>query len=473
MSNNSFTCNKYLAQGKSHIKNNVPCQDYCDYYIDEDSSMIALSDGAGSCKYSHYGSKLIVEKTLGFFKERKKILLDKNEEDIKKALMSYLFKELESKAAELNVPEKELSATLLFVFCYQDKFIYGHIGDGIICCDYDGKLKLVSKGIGGEHKNETVFFRTGIDSKYLTLSIKSLKNILSFYCFSDGLEPVLISNKDSVLADVLQTFSLWMYKYSDNSEYVAKNLKHNLDEIAADDHNIHDDLSLIIMNINNDENKKIRDLKERIYDPFDIKIEKLTEDINSKVNENTEVINKKIDKSNEEITNLKNNIDELKETIKLKDNEISELKKNIEKLNSNIKNYKNDIDRLINSKIDQNRDEILKSNKNIDIKLNDINKNMNKEFNNVYNTLYEKLRNEIDDIIKKYISSQNNDILSSQKKNLNSFADELNKKGEEAINAIKNSINGKKKSRIDYITLIPIYAIQIGTLVLLLLSLFK
>lgn len=79
MNNNTYTCNKYLAQGKSHIKNNTPCQDYCDYYIDEDSSMIALSDGAGSCQYSHIGSKLLVEKTLLFFKERKKVLLDKKE----------------------------------------------------------------------------------------------------------------------------------------------------------------------------------------------------------------------------------------------------------------------------------------------------------------------------------------------------------------------------------------------------------
>lgn len=469
MNNNTYTCNKYLAQGKSHIKNNTPCQDYCDYYIDEDSSMIALSDGAGSCQYSHIGSKLLVEKTLLFFKERKKVLLDKKEEDIKTALMNYLFNELENKAKEENVEEKELSATLLFVFCYEDKFIYGHIGDGIICCDYDGRLRLISEGTGsGEYKNETVFFRRKIDPKYFKIEIKPLKNIFSFYCSSDGLEHVLITKKDKKLADVLQTFSLWMYKYSDNPEFVNKNLKTNLDNIAANNHNIYDDLSLIIMNINNDEIAEIRRIKERILDPVSIKHDELAEEINNKIKENTEIINKKIDKNNDDISDIKNNINKLEEVIKLKDNEISNLNKQIESLNLNIKDQKDEINKL-NSKLEQQKNEILNSNKNINNSLNDLKNSMNIESKNIYNTLYTSLKKEIDIIVKQYIS----DILSKIDSSQSNLADDLKKQNEKLLDNTTQAINEKKNNRINYMTLIPIYAVQIATLVLLILSLFK
>ncbi|MEI0478090.1 protein phosphatase 2C domain-containing protein [Brachyspira pulli] len=490
MNKNTYTCNKYLAQGKSHIKNNTPCQDYCDYYIDEDSSMIVLSDGAGSCKHSHIGSKLLVEKTLSFFKERKKVLLDKKEEDIKTALMNYLFKELENKAKEENIEEKELSATLLFVFCYEDKFIYGHIGDGLICCDYDGRLRLISEGTGGgEYKNETVFFRTNIDPKYLKIEIKPLKNIFSFYCSSDGLEHVLITKKDKKLADVLQTFSQWMYKYEHNPEFVTKNLKLNLDEIAANNHDIHDDLSLIIMNINNDEIREIRKIKERILDPVSMKHDELAQDINNKIAENTEAINKKIDKNNNEITDINNNISELKETIKSKDNEINKLNKQVESLNTGIKNQDNEIVKLnrqieslniniknqkdeinkLNSKLEQQKNEILNSNKNINTSLNDLKNSMNIESKNIYNTLHSTLKQEMESIVKQYIS----DILSKIDSSQSNLADNLKKQNEKLLDDTKQSINEKKNHRINYTTLIPIYAVQIATLVLLILSLFK
>lgn len=455
MNNNTYTCNKYLAQGKSHIKNDTPCQDYCDYYIDEDSSMIVLSDGAGSCKYSHIGSKLLVEKTLFFFKERKKVLLDKKEEDIKTSLMNYLFKELENKAKEENIEEKELSATLLFVFCYEDKFIYGHIGDGIICCDYDGRLRLISEGTGGEYKNETVFFRTNIDPKYFKIEIKPLKNIFSFYCSSDGLEHVLITKKDKKLADVLLTFSQWMYKYEHNPEFVTKNLKLNLDEIAANNHDIYDDLSLIIMNINNDEIAEIRRIKERILDPVSIKHNELAEEINNKIKENTEIINKKIDKNNNDISDIKDNINKLEETIKLKNDEISNLNGKIESLKLNIKNQKDEINNLI-SKLDKQKNEIYNA---ISSSMEDIKNSMNSSYPNLQNMVKQYMNS----ILSKIDSSKEN--LSNDLKN---NTDDIKRLNVQLSDETKQSINEKKKNKRDYISLIPIYIIQMITLILLL-----
>lgn len=255
---NTFSCNKYLSCGKSHIKANMPCQDFCDYFTCDDFAIIALSDGAGSFKHSSFGSKLLVEQTIALFKERHEALFTQQAEEIKDAVIAHLSQHLKAQAQSMQIDEKELSATLLFVCCYGDKFIYGHIGDGVICCDLDGNLKVISKESKSGFKNETTFFRSNIDKRHFTLAIETLeKSMLSFYCFSDGLEPVLIANKDGKLAPLLQKFSMWVNNFS--ASLVEKNIALTLDNIAKNNHTLHDDLSLIIMNVNNLTSDKIRE----------------------------------------------------------------------------------------------------------------------------------------------------------------------------------------------------------------------
>ena len=431
--NNTFSCNKYVAQGKSHKKNNMPCQDYCDYYVDDEISIIALSDGAGSCKYSHYGSELLVEKIILFFKNNYKILFEKNEDDIKQKIIEYLSKSFEEKAKEKSIEEKELSATLLFVGCYKDKFIYGHIGDGIICCDIDGNLRVISGGVGGEFKNETVFFRKNIDKKYFNLSIKPLKNILSFYCFSDGLEPVLISNKGDKLASILQTFSLWIEKYE--YDFVNKNLSHNINDIAENNPNIHDDLSLIIMNINNSDTKRIREIKERIIDPLAIQNEELEEKISS--------LDKKIESQN-------NSIAALSDLVKDIENQNLKLTKSIEKLSLDLEDIKKNSENQINSLANQNKSNIA-------------------SFQNTIADLSKKITN-----FEKIQSDFQKDIDKVSKSFSDGFKDII-KKTDDTKNDLKNNFfnndNDLKKKNNNYSILIPICGIQILNLILLIIML--
>ena len=44
------------VQGRGHIKGNIPCQDKIHYYTDENTTITALADGAGSAKLSHIGA---------------------------------------------------------------------------------------------------------------------------------------------------------------------------------------------------------------------------------------------------------------------------------------------------------------------------------------------------------------------------------------------------------------------------------
>ena len=49
------------VQGRSHIKNDVPCQDKTYFIINDDTVVSALADGAGSAKLSHYGAERITK----------------------------------------------------------------------------------------------------------------------------------------------------------------------------------------------------------------------------------------------------------------------------------------------------------------------------------------------------------------------------------------------------------------------------
>ena len=450
--NNTFSCNKYFATGKSHKKNDIPCQDYCDYYIDSDNefSIIALSDGAGSCKYSHWGSKLLVQKIILFFQNNYKILFEKEIDDIKEKIIEYLSKNFEEKAKEESIEEKELSATLLFVGCYKDKFIYGHIGDGIICCDMDENLRVVSGGVGGEFKNETVFFRKNIDKKYFNLSIKPLKNILSFYCFSDGLEPVLISNKGDKLAPTLQTFSQWIWKHE--KEVVTNGLKSNIDNIAESNPNIHDDLSLIIMNINNSNTEEIRKEK-RITDKISIANEELYDELDKKIEEKVSSLDKKIENQN-------NSMSDLVKSFKDIENQNSELKKSIEKLFIDLKEVKKYSEIQINTLAAQNNNNILP--------LRNIMDNLSKKITNIE-------KNQSD--LQKELSSIKPDIQKDFDKVSKSFSDgykDIAKKTDDIKNHIKNNSlnsNNEKKKINNYLIFIPIFGIQILNLILLILML--
>lgn len=44
------------VQGKGHIEENIPCQDYCNVFQHTSYSICVVSDGAGSCEKSDIGS---------------------------------------------------------------------------------------------------------------------------------------------------------------------------------------------------------------------------------------------------------------------------------------------------------------------------------------------------------------------------------------------------------------------------------
>ena len=50
------------VQGRSHVISNTPCQDKTFHMSEDDTEVIALADGAGSAKLSHFGAELVTKR---------------------------------------------------------------------------------------------------------------------------------------------------------------------------------------------------------------------------------------------------------------------------------------------------------------------------------------------------------------------------------------------------------------------------
>lgn len=193
---------KCEVQGKSHIKNNVPCQDKTFSVSRNGVNIIALADGAGSAKLSHFGAKCVTEFVCNEFADN----FDRfyNYDDgvtVKKELISKILLSLDKVAKQQNDDIKEFASTLMFVAVKDDKFIISHIGDGVIGYLNKGELKIASEPDNGEFINTTVF----TTSKTAILSMKLLKgnlgNINGFVLMSDGTEAALYNKREKRLSN--------------------------------------------------------------------------------------------------------------------------------------------------------------------------------------------------------------------------------------------------------------------------------
>ncbi len=193
------------AQGRSHIKSDVPCQDKTYSAVDNDTQVIALADGAGSAKLSHYGAETITKFICSELTEKFDTYFNDNDgASVKQQLIEGMLKSLSKTANRLECEIKELASTLLFVAIKNNKFIIAHIGDGVVGYLKNDEMKIASQPENGEFVNTTVF----TTSKDAIMTMKLIKGYLGeiqgFVLMSDGTETSLYSKKERKLADVIK-----------------------------------------------------------------------------------------------------------------------------------------------------------------------------------------------------------------------------------------------------------------------------
>lgn len=192
-------------QGRGHKKSNTPCQDKTYSIVTTDIQVIALADGAGSARLSHYGAETVTRFICLELCEKFDVYFDNNDgAAVKQELLKGLLKSLNETSKQLDCDVKELASTLLFVAIKKGQFIIAHIGDGVIGYLKNGEMKIASQPENGEFINTTVF----TTSKDAIMSMKlikgSLEKIQGFVLMSDGTETSLYSKKECKLADVLK-----------------------------------------------------------------------------------------------------------------------------------------------------------------------------------------------------------------------------------------------------------------------------
>lgn len=191
------------VQGKSHIEENIVCQDFCDVFSHDNYCICVVSDGAGSCINSHIGSrdttkfaiahfsKLIEEKKWN--KGKSKITNDEWMLEARKTLKQ-VRDDLE-KFSSTGLGFETLSCTLIVVIQLKNKLLLTHIGDGRAgyCTNQNEWFSMMTPYIG-TYSNQTVFITSNIWedetslNKYIESNIIDTKNLKAFCLLTDGCE---------------------------------------------------------------------------------------------------------------------------------------------------------------------------------------------------------------------------------------------------------------------------------------------
>lgn len=185
---------RYMQQGISHRKRNVPCQD--NVWIEEDNDCIvaALADGLGSLKNSEVASQVATEAVC-------KTLLSKNNDLLKlemveqKAALSreivICAQEAVRKAAQdaaMNMAE--LDCTLVFVYISK-KYNYaitGRLGDSAVCVVSHKKSIAINDGANSANATYSLCDENAMDHLDLKCWDIEQDEIEGFILTSDGLD---------------------------------------------------------------------------------------------------------------------------------------------------------------------------------------------------------------------------------------------------------------------------------------------
>lgn len=190
------------VQGKGHIEENIPCQDYCSVTAHVGFTICIVSDGAGSCVNSHIGSEKVAKFAnihfAGLVEERKwnieqQIITPEEWQKGAQKTLKTVRDDLERISIQ-GYDYKSLSCTIIVVIQIKNKLLVTHIGDGRAgYCDSNDHWDSMITPYKGRYSNETVFITSDIweDQKCLNKYIKSSiieGEIKAFCLLTDGCE---------------------------------------------------------------------------------------------------------------------------------------------------------------------------------------------------------------------------------------------------------------------------------------------
>ncbi len=215
--------------GTSHLKQQMPCQDYGGYKVLNNVIIGAVADGAGSAKYADIGAKVAVKTVLEYLTgieewlQKHKRFWQLNPQPLSEEQARKLFAKtvkkvvtaLEKQAASAGYSVDDLACTLLVVVATPNWVAAMQIGDGFIAvrCQQE-EPQLLFQPDKGEYINETTFVTSAIALDAMRVCVRSLKP--EFICAAtDGLERVAIRMSDwTLFAPFFQPLEEYLWETS-------------------------------------------------------------------------------------------------------------------------------------------------------------------------------------------------------------------------------------------------------------------
>ena len=278
--------------GRDHMKKNGVCQDRVFHLVNNGTYVASLCDGAGSKSNSHFGAEIISKAIANYVSESfidiemslesrglDSSVAANNLEELKKRIIDYLVSKLADYASSQNGIEiDDLSCTMMFVAVHENRFIAGHIGDGVIGVlktDYGSqKLRVLSNPENGNSPNVTFFVNDKNSFGHLRLYFGDMSGITGFILMSDGPEEALYNKRDG-LSDNCSILFQALEGTSDSEyiEFLTNILQKKISDVS------HDDLSINILfreSIDTNEVTNEDILKEYFDELYDNQIVKMS-----------------------------------------------------------------------------------------------------------------------------------------------------------------------------------------------------
>lgn len=178
------------VRGSSHIREQLPCQDYSLLTEFPGGELLAIaSDGAGSARLSDVGSQLvcttILEQVTSYLQSGGSVAAIRAEQvDL---WFEAVAERLRIQAAAADAEPRDLAATLVAALVDPTGSVFAQLGDGAIVTGTEGSFAPVFWPANGEYAN-TTFFVTD-DNAIANLHVEcSSRSVDEVAVFTDGLQ---------------------------------------------------------------------------------------------------------------------------------------------------------------------------------------------------------------------------------------------------------------------------------------------
>ena len=225
--------------GKMHREKNEANEDFVlARHIADNISVAILADGAGSKKYGGTTAACVI-------KYIEQYCVDKADRDdfldcIKAGLFPYVNKELVNMIQKTNSEIDDYGATMLFVIVYDNKYVAGHVGDGVVLFKNSSAFKVLSMPENGEYVNQTYFVPVITKPDHFRMYEGVLGNEFCFILSSDGISGTLYNPLNNQVSRVCEQLYYWCKNYEPEKcdEILQENLAKVFDKYSDDDMSI-------------------------------------------------------------------------------------------------------------------------------------------------------------------------------------------------------------------------------------------